>query len=654
MAFSLWRRTTIDSAPAIALLLLLIVALPAAGMLWLVSEAARNEHLAVRQRLTSAYHAQLELLRLQVVADWQKSIEKIGETVAHQPAGEAFASCISESMVDGLVVLDANEEADYPTLLTPPINQPPPTSEWLAAEQLEFTDRDYVAAAAAYQEIATSTTDENLFARAVQSQVRSLLAAGRDTAAIELIEATLAGPRLRKADDGRRRSIDLSLLLVDRTKEANPSAAVDRLATELNNYGPPPLVSAERRFAMHRLQELFPEQASFPTLASEDLSSRYLERSNGHRPPHELTAAGLADVWQIAVAGDRAVALYRTRTLTAQLQRHIDRQASLSGVSLTAEGPGESSAQDAFLSLPLGAELPGWRISLSLTGDDPFAGPAREQRLVYFGTALLTIVATAGLALLAGFALRRQRRIVRLKNELVATVSHELKTPLSGIRLLVDTLLADEPSDREQTQSYLQMIAQENARLSRLIDSFLNFSRMERGQQQFTLAPVPPADIVARAVAAVHERFCELGCQLESRCDPGLPTIQADREALVTVLVNLLDNAGKYGGDSKHVMLRAFATADRVCFAVTDQGIGLSARHRRKVFDRFYQVDQQLTRPAGGCGLGLAIVRHIVTAHSGTVEVESRAGHGSTFTVTLPAAEASVAPSQSDRLCTKS
>ena len=119
--------------------------------------------------------------------------------------------------------------------------------------------------------------------------------------------------------------------------------------------------------------------------------------------------------------------------------------------------------------------------------------------------------------------------------------------------------------------------------------------------------------------------------------EPGLPAVAADTDALVTVLVNLLDNACKYSGPAKLIALRAFARDNCVCFAVEDNGIGLSARHQRRVFDRFYQVDQQLTRSAGGCGLGLSIVRGIVSAHGGLTAVESELGKGSTFLVTLPA-----------------
>ena len=117
-----------------------------------------------------------------------------------------------------------------------------------------------------------------------------------------------------------------------------------------------------------------------------------------------------------------------------------------------------------------------------------------------------------------------------------------------------------------------------------------------------------------------------------------LPRITADADALVTVVLNLLDNAYKYTGDEKHVMLRAYAENGSVCIAVTDNGIGLSRSATKKIFQRFYQVDRRLSRNSGGCGLGLSIVKFIVAAHGGSVDVASCPKAGSTFTVKIPSA----------------
>ncbi len=228
--------------------------------------------------------------------------------------------------------------------------------------------------------------------------------------------------------------------------------------------------------------------------------------------------------------------------------------------------------------------------------------------------------------------------LTQLRNDLVANVTHELKTPLSSMRLLVDTLLNSQPLNEQTAREYLQLIAQENLRLSRLIDNFLTFSRMERNKYAFGFKEVPAADIVEGAVAAVRERFNVPGCHFQTEANGDLPPVLADADAMVTAVVNLLDNAYKYSGDEKQITLRAAALNGSVLFSVQDNGIGLSPRDTRRIFKRFFQVDQRLSRSRGGCGLGLSIVKFIVTAHHGNVRVESQPGRGSTFTISLPGA----------------
>ena len=125
---------------------------------------------------------------------------------------------------------------------------------------------------------------------------------------------------------------------------------------------------------------------------------------------------------------------------------------------------------------------------------------------------------------------------------------------------------------------------------------------------------------------------------LEVEVSPGLPPVRADESALVTVLLNLLDNAWKYSPAEKCIAVRAYRENSRVVFAVEDNGIGITPREQKKIFRRFYQVDRRLARDAGGCGLGLSIVEFIVRAHGGSIAVKSQPGHGSTFSVAIPEA----------------
>ncbi len=160
---------------------------------------------------------------------------------------------------------------------------------------------------------------------------------------------------------------------------------------------------------------------------------------------------------------------------------------------------------------------------------------------------------------------------------------------------------------------------------------------MERNKEKFNRVHVDASQIAAAAAESVTDRFNAAGCRFDVTVDSNLPQVDADPDALITVLLNLLDNAFKYTSQDKHIALCAFADNGHVCFEVQDNGIGLSRRAAQRVFERFYRVDDELSRSAEGSGLGLSIVRFIVNAHDGTVTVLSELGAGSTFTVRLPA-----------------
>src|SRR4029450_12494907 len=177
----------------------------------------------------------------------------------------------------------------------------------------------------------------------------------------------------------------------------------------------------------------------------------------------------------------------------------------------------------------------------------------RDRRATAYltvGLAGLTVITVIGLA--AVQSTRRHLRVARVKTDLVAAASHELRTPLASMRVLVDGLLADATLDPIKTREYLEMIASENARLSRLIENFLTFSRLERDSYRFEFAPTRPSVVVTAAVNAIRDPLPPGG---EVRVDvaPDLPAVMADADALSTALINLLDNALKYTPEEKRI-----------------------------------------------------------------------------------------------------
>jgi signal transduction histidine kinase len=296
----------------------------------------------------------------------------------------------------------------------------------------------------------------------------------------------------------------------------------------------------------------------------------------------------------------------------------------------------QNPEQSAFLQTPLGRFFPGWYAAIHFTDVDLLEKAAERQRLVYVWAGLLVIAVMVAAGLLTAQAVGKQIKTNKLKNDFIATVSHELKTPLASMRVLVDTLLEGSYRNQQQVTEYLQLVSKENERLTGLIDNFLTFSRMERNKQAFAMARTSPGAMARDAAEAVKTKFSQGRCTFEVSIAENLPDVRADHDAMVTVLVNLLDNAYKYSYDDKRIELRVFPDNGSVCFCVRDNGKGISRRAAKKIFTRFYQVDRSLSRRAEGCGLGLSIAKFIVDAHKGTIAVNSKLGEGSLFAVRLP------------------
>jgi signal transduction histidine kinase len=424
-----------------------------------------------------------------------------------------------------------------------------------------------------------------------------------------------------------------SLVAAAEHTEPGPERArqIGTIAAALNDYARP-LSTPQRISLMQRLRDL-DLNVQLPMQAALELSSEIAERGGLALEPGVFQHTALRDVWAFTSADGMTVLLYRTGRIEAMMHDLLH-EVQPSGILFNTFAPDERADKEAIAA---GAALPGWQLSFfepieSLPVDD---SGARRQTVAYMSVAATALAATVLLALVTGSAFRRQLRLARLKTDLVAAVSHELRTPLASMRVLVDGLIADPQLDETKTREYLHLLASENARLTRLIENFLAFSRLERGRERFVFASVMPSAVVGAAVAAVRERVPP-DCELRLEVAPDLPPVRADAGAVVSALINLLDNAMKYTPDEKRVVVRATRTAGGVAFDVQDNGIGIAPREHRRIFRRFYRVDQRLTSATSGVGLGLSIVELIARAHGGSVSVQSTEGAGSTFTLSIP------------------
>ena len=281
------------------------------------------------------------------------------------------------------------------------------------------------------------------------------------------------------------------------------------------------------------------------------------------------------------------------------------------------------------------AGLP-WGVQIFLLDAETLNVEQQQQFRSYMWIVGVTVAAILLFAALAVLTVSRQIELRELRSTAVATVAHELRTPLASVRMLVDTLREGRYRGDDQLREYLELIARENERLSRVTDAFLTFSRLEGRRVAPNLEAIAPAAIIEQSVAAVRSRLDAPGCTFTIDAPADLPAIAADREALVTVFTNLLDNALKYTDAEKRITFRVRAASDGVVFSVEDDGIGIPHADQRVIFRPFHQVDTKLARSREGIGLGLSIVNRLVEAHHGRITVTSEPGRGSTYTVTIP------------------
>jgi signal transduction histidine kinase len=252
--------------------------------------------------------------------------------------------------------------------------------------------------------------------------------------------------------------------------------------------------------------------------------------------------------------------------------------------------------------------------------------------------ALMIVLAIAmglGVFLVAGAA-AREVRVAELKSNFVASVSHDLKTPLALIQLFAETLELGRVRTPERAQEYYGIINGEAKKLTRLIENILDFSRMEAGLRPYRMEPADLQESVTKVLSRMETQFSQGNFEVKATIEPNLPRILADEGAAEQAIENLLANAMKYSGDAKTIEVTARRAEGHIVVSVTDHGIGISRREQARIFRKFYRVQRELGGGPQGTGLGLAIVDHTMRGHGGFVRVESETDRGSTFSLHFP------------------
>lgn len=292
-----------------------------------------------------------------------------------------------------------------------------------------------------------------------------------------------------------------------------------------------------------------------------------------------------------------------------------------------------------FVSLEIGEVLPHWEVAAYLLNPDQLSRTEKTLALLLglFVALLVSAIGVGGWLIFAD--LGRQLTLARQKTDFVSNVSHELKTPLTSIRMFSELLAENRVTDEAKRQMYLSIITTEVARLTRLINNVLDFARIERGEKRYQFEPCDVIRIVRDTVESYRPQLESGGFQLNCALPAAPAVANGDRDALAQVVLNLLSNAEKYSGDQKEIAVTAsvIQQADAsIEVKVLDRGMGVPRGCEEKIFEQFFRAHDSLSSGIQGSGLGLTLARETARAHGGEVTFQPREGGGSCFTLRLP------------------
>ena len=260
---------------------------------------------------------------------------------------------------------------------------------------------------------------------------------------------------------------------------------------------------------------------------------------------------------------------------------------------------------------------------------------AMRRALLMLGLAAILVFLAAGIILL-WWAVRRELTVAQLQADFVSAVSHEFRTPLTTMRHASHLLEEDDEAAPERRKSLYSALSRNTDRLQRLVESLLDFARMERGKRSYDLSKLDARAFTSKIVGEFRKEAGPRGFELQMETAPEELPVLADGDALGQALWNLLDNAVKYSGDCREVQVAVGRSRDRVAISVRDRGLGIPAAEQKAIFRKFVRGAQARRLGIQGTGLGLAMAGHIVAAHHGRIEVKSVEGHGSEFSILLP------------------
>ena len=620
-----------------------VTVVPLAAFLWLGWKlAAQDRAIDARQR-----RERVELAAERVVAVLERGLSAAERALASGQR-EWPDGAIAVTFAPDLFEATPSGRLAYLPVVAPA--QDVPQEPFGSAELLEFRARDRFAAIAAYRRLAGSP-DRAVQAGALLRLARNLAAIGRVDEALNSYSA------LADFGDVAEASVPVSLaaawgrcsILAERGRDQELRDDARRLLVRLRAGEWPVTSPVYLAYAADIVRWSGGDVSSAPSeLLAAAVSLLWKDAS---RPPD----SGLPRRQSLNIEGSSIVAVTQTgggsrRVLFAlpsfaesewlsaarsvAREHHVD-LAGASTSSVLAEWPPQPGAGDptALTVTAAQSNLP-WTLTFRQASASPETGLARRRQLLLAGFVLLTALwVTASVTILR--SVRREMAVARLQSDFVAAVSHEFRTPLTTLRQFTERLRAQTDMSPEGRVQCYDAQARAADRLTKLVESVLDFGRIEAGARPYALGPHDCAELVEQVVADFRETPQAFGRPVVLRKNGTMP-VNADDEALTRAVWNLLDNAAKYSTRGSEIAVDLATAGAEARIGVSDRGLGIPPTERHRLFLKFQRGEQARRLGIRGTGIGLAMVDHIVRAHAGRVEVESVPGEGSTFTIVLP------------------
>jgi two-component system, OmpR family, phosphate regulon sensor histidine kinase PhoR len=629
-----WKKLSRFS-PRVALLLAVATAVPLAALLWVGWRALEQDRALENEQIRQQVERAADIVAAALQRAVAVSERRLAQGSKDWPAGAAAMTMSGETVQ----VWPMGRAAYLP--VAPQLTELPGVP-FAAGEAVEFRQRDLNGAAAIYRDLAGSNRRE-VRVGALLRLARCLRASGKQAEALPFYA------RLLEEDGLAFEGVPVSLVarqarcsLMEAMKQAEDlRREAAALGSDLQQ-GRWPLTRA--------LAQLYAQDAERWGITS---LPGQLER--------ELLADGLSALWQrlsqagsagsgresidvgqegtvVAIwnrSGDRVSALVVTpQFVSAQWLGAIDPVLKQQRVKLTLHNSSRGLSPGAVRR----ADETGLPWTVVVASSDPALERSRFQlrrRMLVTGFLILALLAISASYLMFR-AISRELAAVRLQSDFVAAVSHEFRTPLTSLRQFTDMMREHKNLSDERRDLCYEAQARSTARLTRLVESLLDFGQMEGGARIYHFAPLDCGELVRRVVEEFQNETQSSGFQYRLAVRSSAE-IDADGEALERALWNLLDNAVKYSGDNREIEVEVDGAGQEVTIAVRDRGLGIPAHEQAAVFRKFQRGGDAVKLGIKGTGIGLAMVDHIMKAHHGRVELQSDPGQGSTFRLILPA-----------------